>query len=288
MAMVEMKHAKIPVSTQAKLLGINRTSLYYRAKPASSKEIKLKHRIDEIYTKVPFYGSRKVTITLKNEGWGISRPTVQKYMREMGIQAIYPKPRLSQPGKGHKIYPYLLRNLKPSKPNQVWGVDITYVKLKHGWLYLYAILDWYSRFVVAWSLDQTLAVDFILDATSQILEIYTPEIINSDQGSQFTGHEYLDLLKKHQVQISMDGKRRAIDNIFTERLWRSVKYEEIYLHEYTSPREARQSLSKYFNFYNYERIHQSLDYQTPASFFFSGDNSIQKENILLKPALFLS
>lgn len=288
MAMAEMKHAEIPVSTQAKLLGINRTSLYYRTKPARAKDIELKHRIDEIYTKVPFYGSRKVTETLKNAGWGISRPTVQKYMREMGIRAIYPKPRLSQPGKGHKIYPYLLRNLKPSKPNQVWGVDITYVKLKHGWLYLYAILDWYSRFVVAWSLDQTLAVDFILDATSRILEIYTPEIINSDQGSQFTGHEYLDLLKKHQVQISMDGKRRAIDNIFTERLWRSVKYEEIYLHEYTSPREARQSLSKYFNFYNYERIHQSLVYQTPASFFFSGDNSIQKENFLLKPALFLS
>lgn len=276
------------ISTQAKLLGISRSSLYYCPKAPTAKEVAIKHRIDEIYTKMPFYGSRRITITLKQEGWSISRPTVQKYMREMGLRAIYPGPSLSQPGKGHKIYPYLLRNVAISRPNQVWGVDITYIRLRHGWLYLFAVIDWYSRFVIAWQLDQTLAVDFIISAMKRALSLCTPEICNSDQGSQFTGVDYIDLLLANQVKISMDGKGRAIDNIFTERLWRTVKYEEVYLKDYGSPREARQSLEDYFYFYNYERIHQSLDYQTPASIFSAGDITFAEEKILLNQPVLVS
>lgn len=283
-----MNHPEMPISTQAELLGISRSSLYYRPKAPTAKEITIKHRIDEIFTQVPFYGSRRITATLKQEGRSISRPTVQKYMREMGLQAIYPGPRLSQPGKGHKIYPYLLKNVSFSRPNQVWGVDITYIRLRHGWLYLFAVIDWYSRFVIAWELDQTLAVGFIISAMKRALALYTPEICNSDQGSQFTGVDYIDLLLAHQVKISMDGKGRAIDNIFTERLWRTVKYEEVYLKDYGSPREARQSLADYFYFYNYERIHQSLEYQTPASIFLAGNTNFAKEKILLNPPVLVS
>lgn len=283
-----MSCPSIPISAQAELLGLNRSSLYYQPKPPTEKEIATKHRIDEIFTKWPFYGSRRIAVVLKNEGWVISRPTVQKYMREMGLQAVYPKPRLSQPGVGHKIYPYLLKNVILSRPNQVWGVDITFIRLRHGWLYLFAILDWYSRFVVAWGLDQTLVVGFVISTMQQALALYTPEICNSDQGSQFTGTDFTDLLQQHHVQISMDGKGRAIDNIFTERLWRTVKYEEVYLNDYGSPREARQALGAYFQFYNFERIHQSLDYQTPVSVFSAGKTIFEKEKILLNSPSFLS
>jgi len=224
------------------LLGISRSSLYYQPVGPSSKEIAIKHRIDELYTQYPFYGSRRMLVILDQEGWQISRPTVQKYMREMGLEAIYPKPRLSQPGEGHTIYPYLLKNITLKHPNQVWGVDITYIRLHSGWLYLFAVIDWFSRFVLAWELDQTLAVGFVLSAMERALSAYQPQICNSDQGSQFTGIEFIGLLKEHTVQISMDGKGRAIDNIFTERFWRSIKYEEVYLKDYASPREARNSI----------------------------------------------
>jgi len=253
------------------LLGISRSSLYYQPVGPSSKEIAIKHRIDELYTQYPFYGSRRMLVILDQEGWQISRPTVQKYMREMGLEAIYPKPRLSQPGEGHTIYPYLLKNITLKHPNQVWGVDITYIRLHSGWLYLFAVIDWFSRFVLAWELDQTLAVGFVLSAMERALSAYQPQICNSDQGSQFTGIEFIGLLKEHTVQISMDGKGRAIDNIFTERFWRSIKYEEVYLKDYASPREARNSIRQYIDFYNYERPHQSLDYQTPATVFATGD-----------------
>jgi len=272
--LVEMGPANMPISTQAELLGLNRSSLYYRPKPPTAKEIAIKHRIDEIFTKWPFYGSRRITVVLKNEGWMISRPTVQKYMREMGLEAVYPKPRLSQPGVGHKIYPYLLKNVTLSRPNQVWGVDITYIRLRHGWLYLFAILDWYSRFVVAWELDQTLAVGFVISAMQQALALYTPEICNSDQGSHFTSPQYLNRLSSADVLISMDGRGRAMDNIFTERLWRTVKYEEVYLNDYASPREARNGLARYFNFYNYERPHQALDYLPPAQVYAANNQTL--------------
>jgi len=283
-----MDHPTIPIRMQTELLEISRSSLYYQAKPPSEKEVAIKHRIDELFTQYPFYGSRRMTVSLQREGWAISRPTVQKYMREMALEAVYPKPRLSQPGEGHTIYPYLLKGLVIERPNQVWGVDITYIRLRYGWLYLFAILDWYSRFVVAWSLDQTLAVGFVLAAMQQALAWHTPEICNSDQGSHFTSNDFTGLLKDQHVQISMDGKGRAIDNIFTERLWRSIKYEEVYLKDYESPREARQSLGNYINFYNYTRPHQSLEYQTPASLFLADTPTFLQEKILLTSPDFVS
>ena len=234
----------------------------------SARKIAIKHRIDELYTAYPFLGSRKMAVFLCREGLHVSRPTVQKYMREMCIAAIAPGPNLSKRGKGHKIYPYLLRGLKIECPNQVWGIDITYIRLLKGWMYLVAILDWFSRYVVSWELDQTLETPFVLRSLDRALEQARPEIVNSDQGSQFTSQEYISRLLAVDVRISMDGRGRFLDNIFTERLWRTIKYEEVYLNEYLSPRQARQGLRRYLDFYNFERPHQSLDYRTPAQIYF--------------------
>ena len=228
----------------------------------------MKHRIDEIYTAHPYYGSRRIMVTLCQEGNSISRPTVQRYMREMGIAGIAPGPNLSKRRTEHKIYPYLLRGLEISYPNQVWGVDITYIKLRRGWMYLVAILDWFSRYVVSWELDQTLEMPFVLRTVERALGQARPLIWNSDQGSHFTSPQYTEKLLAAGVQISMDGKGRAIDNIFTERLWRTLKYEDVYLKDYASPREARQGIDQYLLFYNLERPHQSLEYQTPAQVYF--------------------
>ena len=203
--------------------------------------MRLKHRIDEVYTQSPFYGSRKIAAQLQREGIGINRKTVGRYMQEMGIAAIYPGPNLSQRNHKEGVYPYLLRHITSAYPNHIWGIDITYIRLHAGWMYLVAILDWYSRYVISWALDQTLEMPFVLTATQRALTQATPHICNSDQGSHFTSPQYLELLKASNVQISMDGKGRALDNIFTERLWRTVKYEEVYIHDYTSPREARQA-----------------------------------------------
>jgi putative transposase len=252
------------MATQAELLGLSRSSLYYTPVGPSASEIAFKHRIDEIYTQHPIYGSRRMTAVLCREGRSISRPTVQVYMREMDIAGVAPGPNTSQPSREHKVYPYLLRHLEVCRPNQVWGIDITYVRLRAGWMFLVAILDWFSRFVVSWELDQTLESSFVLQAVDCALARARPEIWNSDQGSHFTSPKYTQRLLEVQVQISMDGRGRAIDNVFTERLWRSVKYEEVYLKDYGSPREARQGISNYLTFYNYERPHQSLDYLTPA------------------------
>jgi putative transposase len=262
--MLERQPAELSLVTQAKLLGICRSSLYYESVGPSAKELASKRRIDEIYTKHPIYGSRRMTAVLIREGWSISRPTVQGYMREMGIAGIAPGPNTSQPSPEHKTYPYLLRHLEISRPNQVWGIDITYIRLQASWMFLVAILDWFSRFVVGWELDQTLESSFVLQTVDCALAKSRPEIWNSDQGSHFTSPKYTQRLLDAQVQISMDGRGRAIDNVFTERLWRSVKYEEVYLKDYNSPREARQGIGHYLTFYNYERPHQSLDYLTPA------------------------
>jgi putative transposase len=251
------------------LLSLNRTGIYYKPAPPSEEEIAIKHRIDEIYTKHPFYGSRRITALLKRENICINRKRVQRYMREMGIAGICPGPNLSKRNTEHRIYPYLLRNVTIDHPNHVWGIDITYIRLKHGWMYLVAIVDWFSRYVVSWELDQTLEISFILETVQRALAKATPEIMNSDQGSQFTSPQYTRLLLDTNVQISMDGKGRATDNIFTERLWRTVKYEEVYLNEYVSPREARRCLKQYFDYYNNERLHQSLGYWTPAEVYFS-------------------
>lgn len=248
---------------QAELLSLNRSGLYYRPVPPSPEELWIKRRIDEIYTQWPFYGSRKITVELRKE-LVINRKTVQRHMREMGLSAIVPGPNLSQRRQEYALFPYLLRNVTAAYPNHIWGIDITDIRLRGGWLYLTAVLDWYSRYVVSWELDQTLELPFVLDTVDRALTRATPTIWNSDQGSHFTSPQYLDRLQQAHVQISMDGKGRALDNIFTERLWRTVKYEEVYLRDYASPREARHHLMRYFEFYNYRRPHQALDYLTPA------------------------
>ena len=258
---------ELPLSVQAELLSLNRSGLYYQPVPPSPEELWIKRSIDEIYTACPFYGSRKITEELRKD-LSINRKAVQRHMREMGLAAICPGPNLSQRRQDHAIFPYLLRDLTAARPNHIWGIDITYIRLCGGWLYLVAVLDWYSRYVVSWELDQTLEMPFVLDAVERALAQATPTIWNSDQGSHFTSPQYLDRLQRADVQISMDGKGRALDNIFTERLWRTVKYEEVYLHDYASPREARQHLTRYFEFYNYRRLHQALAYLTPAQVYF--------------------
>jgi putative transposase len=258
----------MPITSQAEVLSLNRSGLYYRPLAPAPEEVALKHRIDELYTLRPFYGSRRITATLRREGWHINRKAVQRHMREMGIQGIHPGPNLSKRRSDHKVYPYLLSGLAITAPNQVWGIDITYVRLARGWLYLVAVLDWFSRYVVSWELNDSLELGFVLDAVAQAFVKAKPEILNSDQGSQFTSPVYLELLRSAEVQVSMDGKGRASDNIFTERLWRSLKYEEVYLHDYQSPREARTGIARYLDFYNHERLHQSLAYQTPAEVYF--------------------
>lgn len=267
--LLERNAAELPLSIQADLLSLSRASLYYQPVPPSAEEVALKHRIDEIYTECPFYGSRRITAQLRREGRIINRKAVQRHMHEMGITGLCPGPNLSQRGQAHHIYPYLLRNVTSAYPNHVWGIDITYIRLQRSWLYLVAVLDWFSRYVVSWQLDDSLDIDFVLVAVDQALARNHPVIWNSDQGSHFTSPQYTQRLKEAQVQISMDGKGRALDNVFTERLWRSVKYEEVYLHEYVTPRQARQGLARYFDLYNHRRPHQALDYLTPAEVYFS-------------------
>jgi putative transposase len=216
-------------------------------------------QIDELYLRWPFYGSRKMAEIL-----GVNRKRIQRLMRRMGLEAIYPKRRTTQPAAGHKIYPYLLRNVEISRPDQVWSTDITYVPMRHGFLYLVAVMDWFSRYVLSWRLSNTLEGGFCLEALDEALGFAKPEIFNSDQGSQFTAAAFTGRLEAEGVAISMDGRGRAVDNVFVERLWRSLKYEEVYLKEYTTAWEAEDSLERYFTFYCHERIHQALGYRTPA------------------------
>jgi putative transposase len=262
--LIDWQNRDLPVSTQAQLLSLNRTSLYYRPVPPSAREVALKHRIDEIYTAHPYYGYRRIAAQLQREELAANPKTVARYMQEMGLAAVYPGPNLSKRAQQAAIYPYLLAHIPANAPNHIWGVDITYIRLRTSWMYLVAILDWYSRYVVSWELDQTMQIGFVLEAMERALEQARPQICNSDQGSQFTSPQYTQLLQAHQVRISMDSKGRALDNIFTERLWRTVKYEEVYLKEYVSPRDAREGLTNYLRFYNEERLHQALDCQTPA------------------------
>lgn len=249
------------------MLSISRRSLYYQPVPPPPEEVAIKHRIDELYTAHPFYGSRKLTVLLEPEFAPINRKRVQRYMREMGIAGISLGPNLSKRALGHRIYPYLLRDITAQAPNHIWGCDITYVRLCGGWLYLVAILDWFSRYVVSWALDDTLSLPFVLDALGQALRSATPEIWNTDQGSQFTSSQLTSHLEAAGVRISMDGKGRAHDNIFTERLWRSRKYEEVYLADYDNPRQARLGIGQYFQFYNTERPHQALGYRRPVELY---------------------
>lgn len=262
--LVERGLTTIPLAVQAELLNVSRSSLYYRPQQPSAEEVALKHRIDEIYTQYPFYGSRRITAQLRREGREVNRKAVQRHMREMGIAGISPGPNLSRRAHGEQVYPYLLRGLTCSYPNQVWGIDVTYIRLQSSWMYLVAVLDWFSRYVVSWELDDTLQVSFVLRAVERALAQARPVIWNSDQGSHFTSPQYRNLLLAAGVQISMDGKGRALDNVFVERLWRSVKYEEVYPNDYANPHEARAGLSRYLAFYNHERPHQALAYRTPV------------------------
>jgi putative transposase len=256
---IEPEHPELSIARQCALLGLARSTRYYRV-GEGAENLALMRRIDELYLRFPFYGSRKFSELL-----GVNRKRTQRLMRRMGIEAIYPKRRTTWPAAGHQIYPYLLRNVAILQPNQVWSSDITYIPLRHGFLYLVAVMDWYSRYVVSWRLSNTLAGSFCTEALDAALLRSTPEIFNSDQGSQFTATAFTSRLESRGVAISMDGRGRAIDNVFIERLWRSVKYEEVYLKDYTDGWQAEASLAAYFHFYNHERIHQALDYRTPAA-----------------------
>ena len=270
---MELQPESLPISLQATLLGLNRTSLYYRPVGPDPQEVAIKHRIDEIYTASPFYGSRRMTAQLVADGHPVNRKRIQRYMREMGIAGIAPGPQTSTAHPDHVKYPYLLRGVTAGYCNHIWGSDITYIRLRHGWMYLVAVIDWYSRYVVAWELSETLELPFVLAATQRALTQAVPTIWNHDQGSHFTSPQYTTLLLDQEVRISMDGKGRALDNIFTERLWRSVKYEEVYLHDYDTPRQARHQIAQYFTFYNGRRLHQALGYQTPAAWYHREDTN---------------
>ena len=252
------------VRRQCELLGLNRSTWYYEVVPESAANLALMRRIDEQYLRRPYYGSRRMTVWLRGQGEEVNRKRVQRLMGVMGLEAIYPKPRTTLPGVGHKIYPYLLRNVVVTRPNHVWSADITYVPLRSGFLYLMAILDWYSRYVLAWRLSNSLDGDFCVAALEEALTGRRPEIFNTDQGVQFTSHEFTSRLESAAVSISMDGRGRALDNVFVERLWRSVKYEEVYLKDYETGAECHAGLSSYLRFYSEERPHQSLGYRTPA------------------------
>ncbi len=242
------------------LVGLPRSSWYYAPAGETAENLSLMRQIDALYLQRPFYGSRKIASVL-----GVNRKRVQRLMRLMGIAAVSPKRRTTRPAAGHKIYPYLLRDVKIVRPDQVWSTDITYIPMRQGFLYLVAVMDWYSRYVLSWRLSNTLEGRFCLEALEEALSAGRPEIFNSDQGSQFTAVSFTGRLVSHGVAISMDGRGRALDNVFIERLWRSVKYEEVYLRDYADGWEAQQSLETYFRFYCRERIHQSLGYRTPAA-----------------------
>ena len=265
--MVDRQHPVLSTVRQCALLGISRSSFYYHPRGPSQKDLALMKQIDQQYLATPFYGSRRMKVWLGRQGHWVNRKRVRRLMRTMGLQAIYRRPRTSQPGPGHKVYPYLLGGMEITRPNQVWAAHITYIPMARGFLYLVAIMDWYSRRVVAWTLSNTLDADFCVEALEEALSKGKPEVFNTDQGSQFTSEGFTGMLAQHGVRISMDGKGRYSDNIFVERLWRSVKYEEVYLKAYTDGREAKAGLDGYFHFYNNQRPHQALGYRTPAEVF---------------------
>ncbi len=261
--LIEPYHEELSIRKQCELLRLNRSNLYYETVKVSEETLRIMNRIDEIFTELPFYGSRKIKEALRREGYSIGRERVQSLMRKMGMRAIYPKAKLSKKQPGHKIYPYLLANMDITRPNQVWSADITYIRLHQGFLYLVVIIDWFSRYVLSWRLSNSLDVYFCIEALDDALGKGCPDIFNSDQGSQFTSNDFTGILLNEGIAISMDGRGRVFDNIFTERLWRSVKYEEVYIKGYQVYKDAREGLGNYFPFYNNRRYHQSLGYKTP-------------------------
>ena len=267
--MVERKHTFLSVVRQCRLLDISRSSVYYRSSEAIQEDLEYMRLMDRQYLATPFYGSRRFSVWLRKQGYCVNRKRVRRLMRIMGLRAIYRRPRTSKPGLGHRIYPYLLGGMEITRPNQVWAADITYIPMARGFLYLVTIMDWYSRYVISWRLSNTLDADFCVEALEEALRRGQPDIFNTDQGSQFTSEAFTELLKQHGVRISMDGKGRYRDNSFVERLWRTVKYEEVYLKAYQDGRDARNGLGEYFRFYNNLRPHQALGYRTPAEVFAS-------------------
>jgi putative transposase len=268
--MVDRRHPALSTVRQCALLSISRSSLSYRLKGTCPEDLAVMKAMDQQYLSTPFYRSRRMRAWLGRQGHWVNRKRVQRLMRTMGLRAIYRRPRTSKPALGHKVYPYLLGGMEVTRPNQVWAADITYIPMAKGFLYLVAIMDWHIRYVLAWRLSNTLDADFCVQALREALVSGTPEVFNTDQGGQFTSEEFTGLLQQHGVRISMDGKGRYSDNIFVERLWRTVKYEEVYLKAYSSGREARAGLYDYFRFYNTQRPHQSLGYRTPAEVFNGG------------------
>jgi putative transposase len=267
--MVDPKHSQLSMRRQCEVLRLHRSTLYYEPAEANAEDLEIMNQIDRQYLQTPFYGSRRMTVVLQELGYEVNRKRVQRLMRLMGLEGLAPGPNTSRPHPEHIMYPYLLRGLMIDRPNQVWSADITYVPLRMGFAYLMALLDWFSRKVLAFRLCNTLDARFCVEALEEALDRYgRPEISNTDQGAQFTSTAYTRVLKRHEVQISMDGKGRCKDNIFVERLWRSVKYEEVYLHAYESMSEAARGIERYFEFYNTVRPHQSLDYQRPNEVYF--------------------
>ncbi len=264
-ALVDPAHSDLSIRRQCELLGLCRASFYYQPAEETPENLRLMELIDRLYTDCPFYGSRRVTAWLQQHDEPVNRKRVQRLMRLMALEALYPKPKLSAPDRQHKVYPYLLRDVVIDRPNQVWSTDITYVPMASGFMYLAAVIDWYSRYVIAWRLSNTLDGDFCLDMLEEALSRGKPEIFNTDQGVQFTAQTWTARLESAGVQVSMDGVGRCLDNVFVERLWRTVKYEDIYLKRYESVSELLRGLEAYLLFYNEERLHQSLDYRTPAA-----------------------
>ena len=262
--LIDIKHPRLSVLRQCDLLGLPRSSLYYRAQGEDGYNQQLMRLIDRQYTSTPFFGVRRITAMLRRDGHAVNDKRIRRLMRVMGLETIYPKPRTSLKNQAHPVYPYLLKDLVINRPDQVWATDITYIPLQRGWVYVAAVMDWFSRYVLAWEMSITLDSSFCVDALKSALGLGVLEIFNSDQGSQFTSEAFTGVLKGAGVRISMDGVRRAYDNIFVERLWRSLKYEEVYLRDYGTPLEARRGIGDWFKFYNGTRPHQALDYRTPA------------------------
>jgi putative transposase len=265
--MIDRDRVEPSVRRQCEMLRVSRSGLYYEPEPTSPEQLALMRRVDELHLKYPFYGSRKLSDVLRKEGHEANRKRIQRLMRLMGMEAMAPKPKTSEPHPEHVRYPYLLRGLTISRVNQVWATDITYIPMKAGFAYLVAILEWYSRRVLSWRMSNTLDSSFCVEALEEALARFgQPEIVNTDQGAQFTADAFTKPLRDRGIAISMDGKGRCLDNVFVERLWRSLKYEEVYLHAYDGMRDARAGIARYLDFYNDERPHQALGYQTPAAF----------------------
>ncbi len=265
--MIDRQHNQLSLVRQCTLLDISRGSVYYQPTPTRTEDLELMSLMDRQYLKTPFYGSRRMKAWLRGQGHQVNRKRVRRLMQVMGLEAIYRRPNTSKPAPGRRVYPYLLKGVKIDRVNQAWSADITYIPMAKGFLYLIAIMDWHSRYVLAWRLSNTMDVDFCVQALEEALSKGNPEIFNTDQGSQFTSESFTGMLRDQGIQISMDGKGRYLDNIFVERLWRSVKYEEVYLKAYQNGTEARKGIGAYLDFYNRERPHQALGYRTPGQVF---------------------